>query len=138
MGAVFVMILLRCVIAHLNWVVKKCGENQGDATTREGTWGKNNCKQQKRALSIDSRLWMEKIWAFYQHNSRISPDFPLTFYVSSKKPDSFHTSTEGTLGYGCALYHLPASLILTACELSDSSFLCVRDQTIKLCGKGRK
>lgn len=48
MGAVFVMILLRCVIAHLNWVVEKCGENQGDATTREGTWGKNNCKQQKR------------------------------------------------------------------------------------------
>lgn len=84
MGAVFVMILLRCVIAHLNWVVEKCGENQGDATTREGTWGKNNCKQQKRALSIDSRLWMEKIWAFYQHNSRISPDFTLTFYVSSK------------------------------------------------------
>lgn len=40
MGAVFVMILLRYVIAHLNWVVVNCGKNQGDATTREGTWGK--------------------------------------------------------------------------------------------------
>lgn len=39
MGAVFVMILLRHVIAHLNWVVVNCGENQGDAVTRKGTWG---------------------------------------------------------------------------------------------------
>ncbi len=40
MGAVFVMILLRRVIAHCsNWVVVNCGENQGDATMRKQTWG---------------------------------------------------------------------------------------------------
>lgn len=53
MGAVFVMILLRCVIAHLNWVVEKCGENQGDATTREGKITVNS-ERERRALTVAS------------------------------------------------------------------------------------
>ncbi len=58
------------------------------------------------------------------------------FHGSFQKLDSFYTSTEGTLGYGSALYH--SSLISAACELSDSCFLYMLEQMIKLRGKGRK
>ncbi len=79
MGAVFVMILLRRVIAHCsNWVVVNCGENQGDATMRKQTWGGGiNVNRTKEHWGFTVSFGWKKRWAFYQHYSRIPADFPL-------------------------------------------------------------